>query len=147
LIRYGVVIGDLLSIEGRAIKQAYQGNGIGRLALIDLIGAYDIQAAASVTRNPAIPRLMLNGFKVVSPNPTQPNPLHAYRHNDRVRAFTEVYAEHINAETASLPIVPGRYEGGLYGYTDPGRNMGIPEIEADKENGVIMVAIDRREDI
>jgi len=143
----GAVIGDLLSIEGRAIRQAYQGNGVGKLALVDLVDTYDIQAAASVTRNPAIPRLMRTAFSIVSPDPANADPLHAYHNNSQVRAFTEVYAEHIGADTATLPIVPGRYEGGLYGYADPGLAMGIPEIESSNESGVVMVAVNRRGDI
>lgn len=137
-------IGDLLSIEGRAIRREYQGNGIGTLALYDLLDTHDVESAASVTRNPAIPRLMTNGFYTVSPDLDNPDPLRHFKSNIRVRELTEVYAEHIGSEPAALPFAISRYEGGLYGYTDPGEQMGIPQISDYPENGIIMVATDRR---
>lgn len=143
-ILFGGLIGDLLSIEGRAIKREFQGNGVGKLALHDMIDTYDVHAAASVTRNPAIPRLMANGFHTVSPDLTYHDPLHHFKQNDRIRELTEVYAEHLGANPDGLPFALGRYKGGLYGYTDPGNAMGIPEITDDPENGIIMIATDRR---
>lgn len=144
MITFGGRIGDLLSIEGRAIKREYQGNGIGTVALYDLLDTHDFQAAASVTRNPAIPRLMANGFYTVSPDPEHHDPLHHFKRNDRVKELTEAYAEHIGAKHEDLPFALGRYEGGLYGYADPGHDMGIPEIADNPENGIIMIATDRR---
>lgn len=110
-----------------------------------MLDVYDIESAASVTRNPAIPRLMASGFHTVSPDLDSDDPLHHYGRNEKVRALTETYAEHIGASPADLPLVVGRYEGGLYGYDDPGRHIGIPELAADPESGIIMVATDRRQ--
>jgi hypothetical protein len=105
----------------------------------------DIQAAASVTRNPAVPRLMANGFYTVSPDLEHPNPLHHFKRNRLVRHLTEVYGSHVDADPGELPFAIGRYQGGLYGYTDPGLRMaGIPEVTDNPDNGVIMVAVDRR---
>jgi hypothetical protein len=87
---------------------------------------------------------MTNGFYTVSPDLEHHDPLHHFKRNDRVRELTEVYAEHIGASPDDLPFALGRYEGGLYGYADPGQAMGIPEIANDPENGIIMIATDRR---
>ena len=109
-----------------------------------MLDTYDIESAASVTRNPAIPRLMANGFYTVSPNMDSPDPLGVYKQNERVRRLTEMYAQHVDARVDDLPFVFGRYEGGLYGYEDPGRQIGIPELADDPESGIIMIATDRR---
>jgi hypothetical protein len=108
------------------------------------LDTHDIEAAASVTRNPAIPKLMTSGFYTVSPDLEHHDPLHHFKNNPRMRELTEVYAEHIGAPATDLPFAFGRYEGGLYGYADPGQAMSIPEIADDPENGIIMIATDRR---
>jgi hypothetical protein len=139
----GAVIGNVLSIEGRAIRSEYQHQGLGTLALYDILDSEDVQAAASVTRNPAVPRLMANGFYTVSPDLNAPQPLHHMMRDARVQHVTEVYARHVGVDPADAPFAFGRYAGGLYGSTDPGRCMPIPEIAGNPENGIIMVALDR----
>jgi hypothetical protein len=141
----GADIGDLVSIEGRAIQRVHQGTGLGTLALHQLLDAHpDIAAAASVTRNPAIPRLMTRGFNVVSPDLGHENPLHHYKNNRLLRHLTEVYGAHVGADPATLPLVPNRYTGGLYGYADPGQHMGIPQLAESPEHGIIMIATERK---
>ena len=101
--------------------------------------------AASSTRNPAIPRLMAYAFHTVLPDMQAPDPL---RHLVRPDVFevAEDYAVHIGADPAEVPFVLGRYIGGLYGGPDPGLGMrNLLEISTNPENGIIMIATDRRE--
>lgn len=139
----------MLSVEGRAISPAYQGNGLGTLALHDTLQQYDdVRAAASITRNPAIPRLMAKAFHTVSPDLNHPNPLRPFVHDDRIRTLTEMYARHTDTATETLPFAVDRYQGGLYGGVDPGQNMiDIPEIAGYPENGIVMIAIDRKDTV
>jgi len=145
---FGVRIGDLLSIEGRAIHKAFQGRGLGTTALYEVLANTDIFAAASVTRNPAVPKLMSKAFRVVSPDLGAPDPLHAFHSSPLVYDVTDFYAQHIGANPAETPLVRGRYGEGLYGLDDPGQGMtALPEVQLNPGDGIIMVAIERREDI
>ncbi len=138
--------GLLLSIEGRAISREFQGKGLGSTALRELLlSEPEAIAAASCTRNPAIPRLMSRYFTTVSPDIKDTNPLHFYNDNEIIRYLTAVYGEHVNASPADLPFTYGRYTGGLYGADDPGAAFpGLPELQISPENGMIMVATGRR---
>jgi hypothetical protein len=133
----------LLSIEGRAIRREHQGQGLGTLALHDILEATGAPMAASVTRNPAVPKLMTRAFHTVLPDLTAPDALHTMQRAD-VQEATELYASHVGADPADAPFVFGRYTGGLYGGTDPGAHMPLTEITSDPENGIIMIATDRR---
>jgi hypothetical protein len=139
----------VLSIEGRAIRPEFQGQGLGSLALHEILQTEkDITAAASVTRNPAVPRLMHKAFYTVSPDLQAEDPLHLVRNDGVLREISEDYSEYVGADPAETPLVRGRYEGGLYGGDDPGRGMrGLPEVSEHPANGVIMVAMDRRYEI
>lgn len=145
-IDYGVGIGDdILSIEGRAIRPEYQNQGLGSLALKDILQKIpNITAAASVTRNPAVLKLMGKNFRTVSPDLGAVDPLHFVKENDRVQKVSTIYAEHIGADSAQIPFVFDRYAGGLYGDNDLGKAMPISEIAQNPQHGIIMVAIDRR---
>ena len=137
--------GLLVSIEGRAIHQDFQKRRLGSIALRELlVSEPEIVAAASCTRNPAIPRLMNRYFDKVSPDISHTHPLHLYEDDEDIRYFTEVYGTHVGAAPEDLPFTYGRYKGGLYGSNDPGVNFpGIPEIQTNGENGIIMVATER----
>lgn len=138
----GGSIGNLLSIEGRAIRREHQALGLGALSLRKLIQEEEFDAVASVTRNPAVLRLMRKHFYTVSPDLSDPDPLH-YMNDSVVSHVVDVYGKHIGADPQDLPFVHGRYTGGLYGYTDPGRGMDVlPQIADNPESGVIMVAMD-----
>ncbi len=114
------------------------------MALHDIVESDRIEAAASVTRNPAVPRLMASSFYTVSPDLQAADPLHHFKDDGLVRHLTEVYATHVEADPSTLPFVPGRYGDGLYGGDDPGRRLTmLPEIAEHPGNGIIMVAIDR----
>lgn len=135
----------MLSIEGRAIRKDFQGKGLGTLALSDILRLTGAQAAASVTRNPAVLALMRKAFHIVSPDLTADDPLHRVTSHKLVRHLTEVYARHVSADVRDIPFVYGRYGNGLYGTTDPGRAMrALPDIANTPGNGVIMVAVSRR---
>lgn len=139
---FGASIGDLLSIEGRAIRRAHQAKGLGGLSLKKLLAEEQFDAVASVTRNPAIVRLMRKGFLTVLPDLSDPDPLHHMR-DPVVRHLVQTYGRHIGADEASLPFVHGRYKGGLYGYADPGEQMNVlSEIANSPESGVIVIAMD-----
>jgi hypothetical protein len=91
---------------------------------------------------------MTKGFHIVSPDLATPDPLHLAHEHALVRHLTEVYGAHIGADPAQLPFALGRYEGGLYGYADPGQAMtNIPEIADNPENGIIMVAVGRKQQL
>ena len=142
------IIGGLLSIEGRAIRPEYQGKGLGTLALSGILKVTNVPAAASVTRNPAVLRLMTTGFQIVSPDMGAGDPLHYFRNDERVQEATEVYGRHVVADPQSLPFVYDRYTGGLYGESDPGQNLtALPQVANNPENGVIMAAVERRYDV
>ena len=98
---------------------------------------------ASVTRNPAVLRLMRKHFFTVSPDLNDPDPL--YHMQDRLIAhLVEVYGRHVGADPKDLPFVHSRYTGGLYGYADPGRDMDkLPQIASNPESGVVMIAMDQ----
>ncbi len=142
LIRSGGVIGNLLSIEGRAIRRAHQANGLGMLSLKKLIAEEDYVAMASVTRNPAIIKLMRKAFYTVLPDLTDADPLHPMQ-DKVVRHLVNVYGRHVGADPRDLPFVHGRYKGGLYGYADPGKGLeGLPQIAGSPESGIVMIAMD-----
>lgn len=148
MIFCGGRIGNVLSIEGRAIRKDFQGRGFGTQALRDIVQTENVQAAASVTRNPAVPFLMHKVFRVVSPDLSAAEPLHYFDNVSEVRDLTEVYARHVAADPAELPFVRGRYGEGLYGFDDPGRDMlGLPGIAENPGDGIIMVALDRRSEV
>ena len=131
----------MLSIEGRAIRREYQGLGLGALSVRKLIQEEDFDAAASVTRNPAVLRLMRKHFYTVSPDLSDPDPLY-YMDNLVIGHVVDVYGKHVGADPQDLPFVHGRYTGGLYGYADPGRGMeALPQIADNPESGIIMVAM------
>lgn len=139
---FGGSIGNALSIEGRAIRRDYQALGLGSLSLRELTLEEKFDAVVSVTRNPAVLRLMRRHFYTVSPDLTDPDPLH-YMGDPMVSHVVDMYGEHIGADPRDLPFVHGRYTGGLYGYADPGRAMGaLPQIADKPESGIIMVAMD-----
>ena len=125
--------GQLLSIEGRAIRSDFQGRGLGSAALRELLLTEpDVVAAASCTRNPAIPRLMSRYFGKVSPDISHANPLHYYETDEFVRYFTEQYGNHVNVLPQDAPFAYGRYVGGLYGHDDPGANfLGVPQLHSN----------------
>ncbi|HSX34143.1 MAG TPA: hypothetical protein VLF62_00685 [Candidatus Saccharimonadales bacterium] len=136
-------IGDLLSIEGRAIKREYQGRGLGKTALQQILATEQFDAAASVTRNPAVLKVMQSGFCTVSPDLRAADPLH-YMRDPLLRELASVYSAHIGSDPKDAPFVPGRYTGGLYGGEDPGRGMAaLPQLAANPENGVMMLAADK----
>lgn len=115
---------------------------MGGLSLKKLLAEEQFDAVASVTRNPAIVRLMGKGFFTVLPDLNDPDPLHHMR-DPLIRHLVQAYGAHIGADEASLPFVHGRYKGGLYGYTDPGEGMNaLPEIANNPESGVIVIAMD-----
>lgn len=104
----------------------------------------DVQAVASVTRNPAVPRLMGKAFHVVSPDLSAADPLHHYKESALVRHISEVYAKYVGGDPEVAPFVYDRYGNGLYGHEDPGRLMALPEIANHPGNGIIMVATAKR---
>lgn len=140
-----VRIGGLLSIEGRAIGKDFQHKGLGTLALREILATENVQTAASVTRNPAVPRLMSKAFHIVSPDLEMPDALHHFKHNEHVRELTEIYAKHIDVRAEDVPFVVGRYGNGLYGFDDPGETMALPQISDYPGNGIIMIATEKRE--
>lgn len=100
---------------------------------------------ASVTRNPAVLRLMAKFFRIVSPDLDDPDPFHHLKDDKLVQHLTKVYGRHVGADPAHLPMVVGRYTGGLYGGADPGKNIKqLPAIARHPENGMVMIALDRR---
>jgi hypothetical protein len=136
----------LLTIEGRAIRQDCQGQGLGTLALKQLLANVNVDAVASVTRNPAVPKLMTKVFHIVSPDLSSPDPLHYFKSSRLIQHMTNSYAEHIGAAVEDQPFVCNRYGDGLYGGYDPGREMTcLPQISNNPSNGIIMVAMAQKE--
>lgn len=139
----GVRIGDLLSIEGRAIRREYQGHGLGKAALQEILRTEQFDAAASVTRNPAVLKVMQSGFCTVSPDLRAADPLHSMR-DPLLQELAQVYSAHIGSNPAEAPFVNGRYTGGLYGGVDPGAGIAaLPQLANHPENGVMMLAVDK----
>lgn len=144
--RLTAVFGDIVSIEGRAIRQEFQGQGLGSLALRHLLKQDNsIVAAASVTRNPAVPKVMSKCFAKVAPDLSAIQPLEIYN-DPQIKTIMEAYGNYLGISPQNLPFAVGRYKGGLYGYEDVGKQMDkIPQIANYPENGIIMAAINRRE--
>jgi hypothetical protein len=87
---------------------------------------------------------MQRAFHTVLPDLRAADPLHPLQRT-KVRETMEDYAAHIGAHPDNLPFVPGRYTGGLYGGKDPGAAMhALPEISANPESAIIMIATDRK---
>lgn len=113
------------------------------MALRQMVATYHFDAAASVTRNPAIPRVMRECFHGVMPDLTAEDPLRHMR-DPLFGHLATIYARHIGSDPHDAPFVPGRYTGGLYGADDPGQGMArLPGMAENPENGIMMLAADR----
>ncbi|MBV2357152.1 GNAT family N-acetyltransferase [Streptomyces sp. J2-1] len=143
---YDRIPGDsgLWSIEGRATLTAYQGMGLGALALARFLEVTGAETVVSVTRNPAVCRLMARRFTVCLPDldPAAADPLRPLEHS-AVRDAVKRYADHLDAADNPLPFLENRYPGGLYGAADPGRAMPFPELAGHPANGMITVGTNR----
>lgn len=139
----GVRFGDVLALEGRALRPEVQRRGFGSKALRIMLDRTGIDRAATVTRNPATVRLVATNFRVVSPDLRAPRPLHLAS-DAEIAAITQEYAQHIDSQ-GPLPVVTGRYEpSGLYGGQDPGRKMPIPQVAQNVTNAVIVAGKGRK---
>ena len=142
-----IVSGNLLTHDGRAIRKEFQGQRLASVALDKLLedDNLHITAAAGATRNPAVPKVMARSFATVSPDVSRPDdPLYHYHNNPLVRYITDLYARRIGADVTTLPFTH-RYGEGLYGASDPGKQMPLAEIRNNPGMAVIAVAVDKKE--
>ncbi|MFC0112544.1 GNAT family N-acetyltransferase [Kibdelosporangium aridum] len=99
-VRAGAV--ELLSVEGRAIAREHQRRGLGVRALQGLLEVTDASMIASVTRSPAIPKLMKHAFYTILPDLSALNPFHPVERHD-VREAAECYARYAGADPVNMP--------------------------------------------
>ncbi|KOV83935.1 GNAT family N-acetyltransferase [Nocardia sp. NRRL S-836] len=130
-------------VEGRAIAPAHQRGGLGTRCFRDFLDTTGANAVATVTRNPAICRMMAAEFRTVLPDLSSDRPLRTLHHSGIATAVRH-YAGHLGADVAELPFIRNRYPGGLYGVRDPGLRMPSPEISRDPSCGVITVGVGRK---
>ncbi|MGZ3146387.1 GNAT family N-acetyltransferase [Lentzea chajnantorensis] len=127
-------------VEGRAITPAHQRGGLGTRCFREFVDTTGASAVATVTRNPAVCRMMAAEFRTVLPDLTSDRPLRTL-HHPGVAMAVRTYAAHLGADGAGLPFIRNRYPGGLYGVRDPGLRMPLPEISRDPSCGVITVGV------
>ena len=129
-------------IEGRAIAPAHQRGGLGTRCFREFVDMTGANAVASVTRNPAVCRMMAAEFRTALPDLASDCPLQTLRHPG-VAAAVRCYAGHLGAEVAELPFLRNRYPDGLYGARDPGLRMPLAAINRDPSCGIITVGVGR----
>lgn len=130
-------------IEGRAITPAHQGGGLGTRCFREFVDTTGATAVATVTRNPAVCRMMAAEFRTVLPDLTSDRPLQTVHHPGVATAVRRC-AGHLGVDVAALPFIRNRYPGGLYGVRDPGLRMPLPEISRDPSCGIITVGVGRK---
>ncbi|KJK42531.1 hypothetical protein UK23_36720 [Lentzea aerocolonigenes] len=130
-------------VEGRAIAPAHQRGGLGTRCFREFVDTTGANAVATVTRNPAICRMMAAEFRTVLPDLTSDRPLRTLR-DPEVATAVRRYAAHLGIDVAEPPFLRNRYPGGLYGVRDPGLRMPLPEISRDPSCGVITVGVGRK---
>ncbi|USX55493.1 GNAT family N-acetyltransferase [Lentzea sp. HUAS12] len=133
---------DLWVVEGRAITPAHQRGGLGTRCFREFVDTTGANAVATVTRNPAVCRMMAAEFRTVLPDLASDRPLRTLHHPGIATAVRSC-AAHLGADAAGLPFIRDRYPGGLYGVRDPGLRMPLPEISRDPSCGIITAGVAR----
>ncbi|WP_055546861.1 GNAT family N-acetyltransferase [Streptomyces sp. NBRC 110028] len=134
------------AIEGRATRTAYQGMGLGMRAFAGFLDVTRADIVTSVTRNPAVCRLMAHHFEVSLPDlrPSAHDPLWPLKRRGVSDAMRR-YADHLDVSHDRLPILENRYPSGLYGVADPGKGMPLPDLANHPEHGMIAVGVGRQQ--